>query len=326
MSWVDGQVVTDWAAEIAKRERAIDGYLNDTDPARAATYGFRSGQNPQLAWSWFRDNPVGFNGVPFVLFKTILDLDPNHENPTLRAIARIWKREAIVPAGSGTPATRWTFDHIGIGPNPSDYVDGVARPADERQSPLPFGFAFENPRTFEPLSAAETARLRRPAAGATRSSEHESADRQDANRRQGGELGTRSARLREPGCDGSRVLFVRGLPRRPRDGGREDEVPSRHAEHRDRGAVLLEAADAHRRGAGRVRVRPRVDHSGEPRQHQAQYGARFAPCTRRCWTRRVNGRKRCTVRLPRRSPAQRFRRWRSPTSSRASCRISSPSA
>ena len=99
-----------------------------------------------LAWSWFRDNPVGFNGVPFVLFKTILDLDPNHENPTLRAIARIWKREAIVPAGSGTAASAWTFDHIGIGPNPSDYVDGVARPASERQSPLPFGFAFENPR------------------------------------------------------------------------------------------------------------------------------------------------------------------------------------
>ena len=94
--------------------------------------------------------------MPFVLFKTILDLDPNHENPTLRAIARIWKREAIVPAGSGAPASRWTFDHIGIGPNPSDYVDGVARPPSERQSPLPFGFAFENPRSFEPLSAAQT--------------------------------------------------------------------------------------------------------------------------------------------------------------------------
>ena len=78
------------------------------------------------------------------------------QNPTLRAIARIWKREAIVPAGSGAPEARWTFDHIGIGPNPSDYVDGVARPASERQSPLPFGFAFENPRSFEPLSAAET--------------------------------------------------------------------------------------------------------------------------------------------------------------------------
>ena len=37
----------------------------------------------------------------------------------------------------------------------SDYTDGVARPAAERRSPLPFGFAFENPRAFEPLSAAE---------------------------------------------------------------------------------------------------------------------------------------------------------------------------
>ena len=155
VSWVDGQAVTDWPAEMAKRERAIEGYLDDADPVRAEKYGFRSGQNPRLAWSWFRDNPVGFNGVPYVLLKTILDLDPNHQNPTLRAIARIWKHEAIVPAGSGTPAAAWTLDHIGIGPNPSDYVDGVARPASQRQSPLPFGFAFENPRSFEPLSAAQ---------------------------------------------------------------------------------------------------------------------------------------------------------------------------
>src|SRR5687768_12389893 len=48
MSWVDGEVVTDWRAEIAKRDRAIAGYLNDSDPARAAKYGFRSGQHPQL--------------------------------------------------------------------------------------------------------------------------------------------------------------------------------------------------------------------------------------------------------------------------------------
>src|SRR5262245_21752141 len=75
MSWVDGQVVTDWPAEVARRDAAIAAYLNDDDPAHAAKYGFRSGQSPRLAWSWFRDNPVGFNGVPFVLFKTILDLD-----------------------------------------------------------------------------------------------------------------------------------------------------------------------------------------------------------------------------------------------------------
>jgi hypothetical protein len=132
VSWVDGQVVTDWAAEIAKRDRAIAGYLDDADAAHAQRYGFRAGQNPRLAWAWFRENPVGFNGLPFVLFKTILDLDPDHENPTLRAIARIWKRDAAVPMGSGAAPSR-TFDHIGIGPNPADYVDGVARPPGERR-------------------------------------------------------------------------------------------------------------------------------------------------------------------------------------------------
>ena len=152
MSWVDGQAVTDWAMEIARRDHAIQGYLDDSDPARAQTYGFRNGQNPRLAWSWFLDNPVGFNGVPFVLFKTILDLDPNHANPTLRAVARIWKRQPLV---AGEPGS-WTLDHLGMGPNLVDYVDGAARPAGERRAPLPFGFAFENPRTFEPLSAAET--------------------------------------------------------------------------------------------------------------------------------------------------------------------------
>jgi mono/diheme cytochrome c family protein len=155
VSWVDGEVVTDWAAEVAKRDRAIQSYLDDTDAGRAEKYGFRSGQHPRLAWAWFRDNPVGFNGVPYVLFKTILDLDPNHANPALRSIARIWKREAVVPVSSSSPSDRWTFDHIGVGPDPNDYVDGVARPPAERRSLLPFGFAYENPRTFEPLSGAE---------------------------------------------------------------------------------------------------------------------------------------------------------------------------
>jgi hypothetical protein len=157
VSWVDGHVVTDWTAEVAKRDRALEAYLSDADPERAKIYGFRSGQDPRLAWKWFLDNPVGFNGVPFVLLKTIFDLDPNHEHPTLRRIARIWKREAVVPAGSGTPA--WTMDHIGIGPNMRDYDNGVARPAAERQSPLPFGFAFENPRTFQALQPAEATLL-----------------------------------------------------------------------------------------------------------------------------------------------------------------------
>ena len=157
VSWVDGQVVTDWAAEIKKRDNALEGYLNDADPGRAAKYGFRSGQNPQLAWSWFRDYPVGFNGVPFVLFKTIIDLDPNDPDPALQKIARIWKHQTTMPIGSG-PSAAWTFDHLGVGPNPADYVDGVARPVSERLSPLPFGFAYENPKSFEPLSDIEMKR------------------------------------------------------------------------------------------------------------------------------------------------------------------------
>ena len=157
VSWVDGEVVRDWPAEVEKRDRAINGYLNDADPAHAEKYGFRSGQHPRLAWSWFRDNPVGFNGLPFVLFKTILDLDPNHSNPTLREIARIWKREAAIPLGSGEGPS-WTFDHIGLVPNPSDYVDGVALAVSERKSPLPYGLAFENDRRFEPMSSAALAK------------------------------------------------------------------------------------------------------------------------------------------------------------------------
>ena len=158
-SWVDGRAVSDWPAEIAKRDHAIQAYLADSDPDHAAKYGFRAGQHPRLAWAWFRDNPVGFNGVPFVLLKTILDLDSDHTDPTLRAIARIWKRAPVVPVRSAAASNELTLDHLGMGPHPEDYKDGVALPPGERKSPLPFGFAFENPRTFEPLSEAAATTL-----------------------------------------------------------------------------------------------------------------------------------------------------------------------
>jgi hypothetical protein len=151
MSWVDGAPVTDWNAEIHKREGAIEGYLNDADPGRAEKYGFRSGQNPKMGWDWFNNNPVGFNGVPYVLLKTIFDLYPNDPNPTVRTIARIWKRKATVPTASGGEA--WTMDHIGISPRPSDYDNGVARPAGPAS--VPYGFAFENSQAFTPLDAVQ---------------------------------------------------------------------------------------------------------------------------------------------------------------------------
>ena len=154
VSWADGRPVTNWTDEIAKRDLAINSYLNDSDPEHAKAYGFRMGQTPKLAWDWFQNNPVGFNGVPFVLLKTILDLNPDHENSTLRGLARMWKRESVLPFGTQTAP--WTLDHIGVRPSPGDYSsEGVARPINERQSPLPYGFAFENPRSFKPLSQTE---------------------------------------------------------------------------------------------------------------------------------------------------------------------------
>jgi hypothetical protein len=51
--------VTDRPSEVRNRERAINAYLADDNPDHAASYGFRSGQNPRLAWAWFLDNPVG---------------------------------------------------------------------------------------------------------------------------------------------------------------------------------------------------------------------------------------------------------------------------
>ena len=88
----------------------------------------------------------------------------------------------------------WTLDHIGVGPDPSDYADGVARPVGERQSPLPFGFAFENPRAFEPLSSVENAADDSTVAGETGLQEHQPAHCQGANGGPGGKLGARPRR------------------------------------------------------------------------------------------------------------------------------------
>ena len=157
------------------------GYLNDTDPAARRSTASAAARHPRLAWSWFRDNPVGFNGVPFVLFKTILDLDPEHAEPDAApdrphleargaAARRIRRRRHALDARSHRrrPQAR-----------PTTWTASRARPASADRR-CPTASRFENPRTFEPLSAAETTRLRRAAAGAPRLPEHQPAARQAA--------------------------------------------------------------------------------------------------------------------------------------------------
>ena len=68
---------------------------------------------------------------------------------------------------------------------------------------------------------------------------------------------------------------MRRLPRRPRDGGGEDEVPARNAEYRNRGAVYSKLLML--TGAALVNPGSTLDRRpGQSSQHQAEYqrGAR----------------------------------------------------
>ena len=115
-----------WAAEMARRQRDLDAYLRDTDPVRARKYGFRDGHHPALAWNWFSEHPIGYGGMPYVLLQTLLSLDPASEtDPQLRVLANIWKKKSTIAAEAAQ--NRYTLDHLGVGPHPADYVEGVAK-------------------------------------------------------------------------------------------------------------------------------------------------------------------------------------------------------
>lgn len=155
VSWVDGNPIkSDWLAEVSRRENCIQSYLTDSDLNHAEIYGFNmqhknSGndyaQHPALGWKWFSESPVGFNGVPYVLLKTILDLDPADANlsPALKPLAVIWHRESLYERN------KFTLDHLGIGPNAEDYQDGIALPPERRSHKLPNGLVYEGAPTAE---------------------------------------------------------------------------------------------------------------------------------------------------------------------------------
>ena len=140
-SWVDSGS-TSWEEEVQRREQELYGFLNDTDPARAAKYGFREGHTPKLGWNWFDQHPIGYGGVPYVLLQTILSLDPATEtDPYLKAVANIWKKESVIPSEQGKGV--YTLDHLGFGPHPGDYENGVAKAPDARVQKLPNGFVYD---------------------------------------------------------------------------------------------------------------------------------------------------------------------------------------
>ena len=253
-----------------------------------------------------------------LLLKTILDLNPEHENPALcarwRASGSVKRQSrgignasggamngAITSASVPVRANTWTAWR-------SPRASGARRC--RSASPM---------RTRErcrPLSAAKSTNLKTggcwPAAcfqntslllAKVRATEH------------GRKLGTRPPRVRQfPDQIEPRVLLVRGVPRRPGRGGQADENPARHAQHRGRSAVLLSKllmlTAAALTEAG---LQSLIADADQARRHQAEHVRRYARSTRRCSTRRGSGRKRSTVRPPSRSRAARSRRSPSPS-------------
>jgi len=133
---------TPWQQEMERRETELIAYLEDTDGDRSVAYGFKVGHTPALAWNWFAEHPVGFGGPPYVLLKTILSLDPATEkDPHLLRLAEIWKKKSEVP--SEADQETYTLDHLGVGPNPEDYENGIAKSPDQRVHLLPNGFVYD---------------------------------------------------------------------------------------------------------------------------------------------------------------------------------------
>ncbi len=161
-SWVDEGFVG-WSEERKRREKALNNYLCDDSEAAAAFYGFdeirrphgKRGKatvsrfTPREAWAFFDEHPIGYGGVPYVLLQTLLSIDPAEEtDEDLKKLGRIWREPSLLadeqPEAPGQNGGRkhYTLDHLGIGPHPTDYEDGVAVAPMQRKR-LPNGLVFD---------------------------------------------------------------------------------------------------------------------------------------------------------------------------------------
>ena len=133
---------SNWEEEKIRREDELYNFLSDTDLNRAKAYMFDEGHTPALAWNWFDQHPIGYGGVPYVLLKTLLSLDPATEtNPHLLTLAKIWKKKSVIPDELGKEV--YTLDHLGFGPHPIDYENGTAKHPNDRVQKLPNGFVYD---------------------------------------------------------------------------------------------------------------------------------------------------------------------------------------
>ena len=162
---------------------------------------------------------------------------PTTERASARDRAHLEARGGAAARQRAPPRPRWTFDHLGVGPE-SGRLRGRRRAACRGTE----GAAAVRLRLRESADLHAAVELagedaRRPPAGAAGIHQQQLLLAEGEDGRQGGELGARPAGVRQPRLHRSRVLLLRRLPRRARRRERPDEVPARHAEHGDRSAV-----------------------------------------------------------------------------------------
>ena len=122
---LQAQKMGSWEEQRTQREQAQAAYLKDSNIKRIPTDGANRlpWYSNQLAYDWYNTSPLGFNGVPYVLLRAVIEVYPE-----------IWKRQG-------------SLGGLGFGPHPDDYepATGRLRPAEQR-NPLPYGlFMAQDP-------------------------------------------------------------------------------------------------------------------------------------------------------------------------------------
>lgn len=94
---------TDWNQLRECREKEIETYTKSREQA--------------ANFSWFKDSPLGFGGMPYVLFRVLQQTYPDV----------------------------WPEDNLGFAPHPDDYENGELKPAPKRRHILPYGMVYQDP-------------------------------------------------------------------------------------------------------------------------------------------------------------------------------------